>query len=164
MISKKTASPRPVAGAAKTAAPRTRAAASAARTKTAAATPPPAVKKVAARKAASVKKPGRAGPATQPGTDVQVSAVATAAPGTTLTEVTEKVRKPRLVRDSFTMSAAEYALLGALKQACLEADYEVKKSELLRVGIALVARLEIVALKDLLAALAPIKSGRVKKT
>lgn len=81
----------------------------------------------------------------------------------TLTEANQIVRKPRPVRDSFTMSEAEYALLGRLKQACLDADYEVKKSELVRVGIALVAGLDMVALKDRLVALAPVKSGRAKK-
>ena len=81
----------------------------------------------------------------------------------TLTEANQVVRKPRPVRDSFTMSEAEYALLGRLKLACLDADYEVKKSELVRVGIALVAGLDMVALKDMLVALAPVKPGRAKK-
>ena len=81
----------------------------------------------------------------------------------TLTEASQVVRKPRPVRHSFTMSEAEYALLGRMKQACLGADYEVKKSELLRVGIALVAGLDTVTLKDLLVTLAPVKPGRAKK-
>ncbi|GAC1405803.1 MAG: hypothetical protein NVSMB6_00980 [Burkholderiaceae bacterium] len=65
-----------------------------------------------------------------------------------------------MVRDSFTMPEEEYARLGKLKKACLKAGYEVKKSELLRVGIALISKMDIVAVKDLLAALAPRKADR----
>jgi hypothetical protein len=74
----------------------------------------------------------------------------------------EKVRKPKVVRDSFTMPEAEYAALGEIKKACLKAGYEVKKSELLRVGVALIRKMDIVALKDVLAALQPLKPGRPK--
>ena len=81
-----------------------------------------------------------------------------------LAEVSAKARKPKLVRDSFTMPENEYAMLGEIKKACLKAGYEVKKSELLRVGVALVSQMNIVALKDILAALPPLKAGRPKKT
>lgn len=73
-----------------------------------------------------------------------------------------KLRKPKLVRDRFTMPESEYAALGEIKKACLKAGYEVKKSELLRVGVALVRKMDIVALKDILAALPPLKPGRPK--
>lgn len=76
----------------------------------------------------------------------------------------EKARKPKLVRDSFTMPEAEYAVLGEVKKACLRAGYEVKKSELLRVGVGLLRDMDIVALKDILAALPPLKAGRPKKS
>lgn len=153
MISKKTAPPQ---AATPTAKPATRRIA-AKKPVTKAALPAtrhlPAAKKVAVKKTPSAKPAGSTRVATQA---AQVSAI-------TLTEVSEVARKPRPVRDSFTMPEAEYALLGELKQACLEAEYEVKKSELVRVGIALVARLDLVALKDLLAALEPVKRGRAKK-
>lgn len=76
----------------------------------------------------------------------------------------ERPRKSKLVRDSFTMPEAEYAALGEVKKACLKAGYEVKKSELLRVGVALIRKMDIVALKDVLAALPPLKAGRPKKS
>jgi hypothetical protein len=60
------------------------------------------------------------------------------------------------------MPEAEYAALGEIKKACLKAGYEVKKSELLRVGVALIRKMDIVALKDVLAALQPLKPGRPK--
>ena len=78
-------------------------------------------------------------------------------------EPKEKAKKPKLVRDSFTMPEAEYQVLGDVKKACLKAGVAVKKSELLRVGVALIRKLEIVELKKVLAGLAPLKAGRPKK-
>ena len=148
MVSKKTAAPRAAAGTAKPVVRRIRTAEPAPQAALPAARPAPAVKKRAIRKVVPAKPPAS-------------TRVDTA---TTLTEANETVRKPRAVRDSFTMTEAEYALLGELKLACLAAEYEVKKSELVRVGIALVARLDIVVLKDLLAALSPVKPRRAKKS
>lgn len=74
-----------------------------------------------------------------------------------------KPRKPKLVRDSFTMPEAEYAVLGEIKKACLKAGIEVKKSELLRAGVALLKRLDTEGVKEILAALPSLKAGRPKK-
>lgn len=71
-------------------------------------------------------------------------------------------RTPRMIRDSFTMPESEYARLGDVKKSCLKAGYKVKKSELLRVGVALVSEMDVMALKDQLAALVPRKAGRPK--
>jgi hypothetical protein len=68
--------------------------------------------------------------------------------------------RPRLVRDSFTMPEQEYAVLGTVKQACLKAGVEVKKSELLRVGVALLGRLDVADLRAVLASLPQLKTGR----
>jgi hypothetical protein len=46
-----------------------------------------------------------------------------------------KTKKPKLVRDSFTIPELEYAQLAELKQRCLDAGLAVKKSELLRAGL-----------------------------
>jgi hypothetical protein len=78
-------------------------------------------------------------------------------------ESKEKVRKPKLVRDSFTMPEAEYAVLGDVKKACLKAGIDVKKSELLRVGVALIRQLDSARLKEILTALPTLKAGRPKK-
>ena len=68
--------------------------------------------------------------------------------------------RPVLVRDSFTMPEQEYAVLGAVRQACLQAGFEVKKSELLRIGVALLGQVDIATLKAVLAALPQLKTGR----
>ena len=75
-----------------------------------------------------------------------------------------KPRKPKLVRDSFTMPEKEYAVLGEVKEACLAAGISVKKSELLRVGVALVGALGMGALKAHVGSLVPLKSGRPKQS
>lgn len=75
----------------------------------------------------------------------------------------EKIKKPKLVRDSFTMPEAEYAVLGEVKKACLKAGIEVKKSELLRVGVALIRQLDAGKLQEILAGLPSLKVGRPKK-
>jgi hypothetical protein len=68
--------------------------------------------------------------------------------------------RPVLVRDSFTMPEHEYAVLAEVKQACLRAGIEVKKSELLRIGVALLGQVDIATLKAVLAALPQLKTGR----
>lgn len=75
----------------------------------------------------------------------------------------EKPKKTKLVRDSFTMPEAEYAVLGEVKKACLKAGVEVKKSELLRIGVALIRQLDVARLKEILADLPTLKAGRPKK-
>ncbi|MGE5621867.1 MAG: hypothetical protein ACM3WS_01750 [Bacillota bacterium] len=76
----------------------------------------------------------------------------------------EKTKKPKLVRDSFTMPESEYAVLGEVKKACLKAGIEVKKSELLRVGVALLRQLDTGKLQEILAGLPALKAGRPKKS
>ena len=76
----------------------------------------------------------------------------------------EKARKPKLVRDSFTMPEQEYAVLGQVKKACLKAGFEIKKSELLRIGVALINQIDLVTLKTVLLALPQLKTGRPKKS
>ena len=78
-------------------------------------------------------------------------------------EEKEKAKKPKLVRDSFTMPEAEYAVLGQVKKDCLKAGFEVKKSELLRVGVALIRQLDTTRLKEVLETLPALKTGRPNK-
>lgn len=77
--------------------------------------------------------------------------------------VKEKAKKAKLVRDSFTMPEVEYAVLGKVKKASLKAGFNVKKSELLRIGVALVDQLSVAQLQAALAGLMPLKAGRPKK-
>jgi hypothetical protein len=76
----------------------------------------------------------------------------------------DKVHKGKLVRDSFTMPEQEYAVLGQVKKACLKAGFEVKKSELLRIGVALISQIELATLQNVRDALPQLKTGRPKKT
>ncbi|MEG1328424.1 MAG: hypothetical protein RSD99_26220, partial [Janthinobacterium sp.] len=85
------------------------------------------------------------------------------APAPKVAAVKEKARKPKLVRDSFTMPEAEYEVLGQVKKACLKAGFEIKKSELLRIGVALISQIDLATLQNVLAGLPQLKTGRPKK-
>jgi hypothetical protein len=78
---------------------------------------------------------------------------------------TEKVEpKVKVVRDSFTMPQNDYAKLGELKQVCLKAGMQVKKSELLRAGLNELKKLSSAQLKKVISELEQIKTGRPKKS
>lgn len=70
--------------------------------------------------------------------------------------------KQKVVRDSFTLPQAEYAQIAELKQACLQAGQPVKKSELIRAGLRLLAQLDAAGLAAALGALEKVKTGRPK--
>ncbi len=110
--------------------------------------------------AVSVKPAGSKTPAARSATAARADGVSAGS----LLDAKDRLRKPKLIRDSFTMPEAEYAALGEVKKACLKAGYEVKKSELLRVGVGLIRKMDIVQLKDILATLPPLKAGRPKKS
>lgn len=69
----------------------------------------------------------------------------------------------RMVRDSFTMPEADFALIAALKARALAGQRETKKSELLRAGLHALAALDGAALLAALGDLEPVKIGRPKK-
>jgi hypothetical protein len=77
-------------------------------------------------------------------------------------ETKEKPRKAKLVRDSFTMPEAEYKALQDVKREFLKAGVEVKKSELLRIGVALIKQTDRAKLQEVLASLPSLKAGRPK--
>jgi len=84
-------------------------------------------------------------------------------PGPHAKEVKEKKdtgKKAKLVRDSFTFPAEDYARIGALKQRALKAGHEVKKSELLRAGLIALSVLTDKALLQVLGAIDKLKTGR----
>lgn len=74
-----------------------------------------------------------------------------------------KTTKIKLVRDSYAMPEAEYARLGELKRHLATFGKEVKKSELLRAGVALLAALNDTELKAVMGRVERIKTGRPKK-
>lgn len=69
-------------------------------------------------------------------------------------------KKPKLVRDSFTFPAADYARIAALKQRALKAGHEAKKSELLRAGLAVLSALPDAELLQALNGIDKLKPGR----
>lgn len=75
----------------------------------------------------------------------------------------EKPKKPKLVRDSFTMPEDEYALLAKIKKNCVAAGFEIKKSELLRIGVSLLAGMDPKKLQAAQKSLPQLKAGRPKK-
>ncbi|MFJ9448882.1 MULTISPECIES: hypothetical protein [unclassified Herbaspirillum] len=132
----------------------------------------PAVKKIAAKPAVVAKKP--VAKAVAPALKKPLAPIAR----TTVKPVTKpvakavakiekkaelKLKKVKQVRDSFTMPETEYEVLGQVKKACLKAGFEIKKSDLLRIGVSLIKNLETGKLKTLLAGLTPLKVGRPKK-
>ncbi len=74
-----------------------------------------------------------------------------------------KVKKPKLVRDSFTMPETEYALIAAIKQRCLDQGLAARKSEVLRAALANLARLGDKSVATAIRRLEPVKTGRPAK-
>ncbi|MCP5281125.1 MAG: hypothetical protein H6930_05980 [Rhodoferax sp.] len=75
----------------------------------------------------------------------------------------EKVKKAKLVRDSFTIPKPEYMVLEQLKQRATQLGAPIKKSELLRAGIKALAAMDSVDYLAALAAVPAIKTGRPAK-
>lgn len=119
-------------------------------------------KKTAAVKKAAPAKTVRAKAAPTPAKVAQQAARAIAAPAksTRAKAAPAPAARPHLVRDSFTMPEQEYAVLATVKQACLRAGFEVKKSELLRIGVALLGQLDTASLRAVLDSLPQLKTGR----
>lgn len=74
-----------------------------------------------------------------------------------------KVKKAKLVRDSFTMPELEYAQIAALKKRCLDVGIPAKKSEILRAAVANLAKLSDAALLTAVRRVEIIKTGRPAK-
>ena len=74
-----------------------------------------------------------------------------------------KVKKPKLVRDSFTIPKEEYTVLANLKQRAGQLGSPAKKSELLRAGIKALAAMQDVAFMAALKVVPSIKTGRPAK-
>ncbi len=117
--------------------------------------------KDAGEKSAPGKKPS-AKPAKKARTDVQVEAVTATETDKATKAKKHAPRKPKMVRDSFTFPENDYALFSALKQRALASGTDVKKSELLRAGLALLASLEDAQFSKALSDVERIKTGRPK--
>lgn len=69
-------------------------------------------------------------------------------------------KKPKLVRDSFTIPKTEFAAIDTLKNRAIALGTSVKKSELLRAGLMALQGLNDIAYKAALAAVPTLKTGR----
>ncbi len=74
-----------------------------------------------------------------------------------------KPKKPKLVRDSFTIPKPEYLVLDELKARANKLASPAKKSELLRAGIKALAAMPDAAFQAALKAVPAIKTGRPAK-
>ena len=74
-------------------------------------------------------------------------------------------KKPKLkvVRDSFTMPQSEYQKIAEIKELCLKAGVQVKKSEVLRAGVIALCAMNEAQLSRALSSLDKIKTGRPNK-
>ena len=108
-------------------------------------------KKASSAKSVSAKPVGKTA-ANVPGTTAQSRAAKPAGP-----------KKPKLVRDSFTIPKVEYAVLDHLKQRADRLASPAKKSELLRAGIKALAAMSNAAFVAALGVVPAIKTGRPSK-
>lgn len=126
-----------------------------------------ATAKKAAAKRAAPRKPA-AKPATKPAAKAAAKPMAKAKPApaavkTAVVPKAEKPKKPKLVRDSFTIPKLEYAVLEQLKERAAKLGRPTKKSEVLRAGVKALAAM---ADNDFLAsvgAVPAVKTGRPAK-
>ena len=128
------------------------------------AVPKPAVSKVATPKAPASKKPAAKAPATKRTASKAIVAKPAAAKPVAAkpTKVEAKPKKPKLVRDSFTIPKDEYAGIDTLKERSVALGRPAKKSELLRAGLMALLAMSPNALHAALEAVPTIKTGRPK--
>ena len=75
----------------------------------------------------------------------------------------KKEHKEKVVRDSFTMPQSEYQKIAEIKELCLKAGVQVKKSEVLRAGVIALCAMNEAQLSRALSSLDKIKTGRPNK-
>lgn len=128
------------------------------------AAPKPAVSKVATPKVPAAKKPAAKAPATKRTASKAIVAKPAAAKPVAAkpTKVEAKSKKPKLVRDSFTIPKDEYAGIDTLKERSVALGRPAKKSELLRAGLMALLAMSPNALHAALEAVPTIKTGRPK--
>ena len=115
-------------------------------------------RKAAAKKPAPVAK--KASPVKAKTTQVASKPAQTKAKPAT----EQKMKKPKLVRDSFTFPKDEYQAIAGLKQKALGLNHSVKKSEILRAGLMLLNGLQDKAFISALSKVPALKTGRPAKS
>ena len=91
-----------------------------------------------------------------------LKAATKAAPSVADKEKDMKAKKPKLVRDSFTIPKDEYAVIETLKERTARLSTPAKKSELLRAGRKVLSQLDDATLQKAMQSIPAIKTGRPK--
>ena len=121
-----------------------------------------AVKAPVKAKAIVNKKPANktaATPAKKAATQPKVKAAPKVPP-----VVEARLKKPKLIRDSFTFPKDEYQAIAGLKQKALGLKHSAKKSEILRAGLKLLNGLNDKAFLVALTNVPALKTGRPAKS
>lgn len=113
-------------------------------------------KKAVAKKAPPKKAPAKKATAKKPAAKKSKVEAVEVAPA-------QKPKKVKLVRDSFTMPGHEYQVLQDIKKAALKAGVELKKSDLLRIGVSMLKNFSVTQLDKARATLTKLRAGRPKK-
>lgn len=130
--------------------------------KATAASPAAKPAKAKAVKPAKPSKPAKPAAVAKPKAPAAKKPAAKTAPAKVVAPKVAKPKKPKLVRDSFTIPKAEYLVLDELKQRATKLALPAKKSELLRAGIKALAAMDDAALTTALGNVPAIKTGRPK--
>ena len=76
----------------------------------------------------------------------------------------ERIKKEKVVRDTFTMPRSDYEKIEVLKRRCLDVGVVVNKSELLRAGLLLLEATSQEHLYAAVSAVEKVKTGRPPKS
>ena len=119
-----------------------------------------------AKKSAKARTPARRASAKPAAKPISRPAAAKAAAPKAAAETAkpEKPKKPKLVRDSFTIPKTEYAVLDQLKRRAAQLGKPAKKSEVLRAGLKVLASMDEAAFVAALGAVPALKTGRPAKS
>ncbi|WP_249744901.1 hypothetical protein [Burkholderia pyrrocinia] len=79
-------------------------------------------------------------------------------------QVKDRLKKEKVVRDTFTMPRSDYEKITVLIQRCLAAGISVNKGELLRAGLILLASAPQKHLLAAVSAVERVKTGRPPKS
>jgi hypothetical protein len=123
----------------------------------------PAAAKAPARKASAKKAPARKATATARKKTPAAAPAPASATKAAPPAADAKARKPKLVRDSFTIPKSEYSVLDQLKKRAAVIGVPSKKSEVLRAGVKALAAMDDAAFRSAMAAVPTLKPGRPTK-
>ena len=73
-----------------------------------------------------------------------------------------KPKRPKVIRDSFSIPEEDYQLIAQIRGDCLKLGIYANKSEVVRAGLKLLADLEADRLSEAINAVRRIKPGRPK--